>query len=182
MNRRVLLAALLILAGLLVYAWFAVQKDARKLAERWQEGERVFSVARESIDSVEIEGRGRHLRFRRGAEGWEALGGEGAEVTEQVPEVLYDWSLLRFLVYVDEEPENLSNYGLDPPRYRLEATAEGGGHHTLALGEDSTLATALGAYALVDDRPQVVLLEAGVWALIDEIDLALGFEPESREP
>ena len=135
-----------------------------------------------SIDSVEIEGRGRQRRFRRGAEGWVALGGEGAEVTEQVAEVLYNWSLIRFLVYVDEEPEKLSNYGLDPPRYRLVATAEGGERHTLVLGEDSRLATALGAYALVDDRPQVVLLEAGVWALIDEIDLALGFEPESPEP
>lgn len=182
MNRRALLVSVLILAGLLVYAWVAVRDDERERVERWQEGERIFTAARETVDSLEISGRGREIRFEHGAGGWEAPPGEEAVRAEQVPEVLYSWSLARFLVYVDEEPENLSGYGLDPPRYRLVATTEGGARHTLSLGADSSLATALGTYVLVDDRPEVVLLEAGIWNLISEIDLALGFEPETPEP
>jgi hypothetical protein len=178
MNRRALLIALLLLAGLLVYAWFALKGDARELEERWQEGERVFAVPRETVESLEVRGRGLVARYRRGTEGWEMAEGGGADRPEQAPEVLYSWSLLRFLVYVDEDPANLASFGLDPPRYRVEATTRDGGRHTLSLGSDSTLATALGTYVLVDDRPEVLLLEAGAWSLAEELDLALGLDPE----
>jgi hypothetical protein len=182
MSRRTLILALLVLLALAVYAWISLRQEEQARAGRFEQGDRVFSAARESLESLELGGPdGRRAEFRRGEGGWEAVGA-GAEVpADRVPEVLYAWSMVRFLIYVEEEPGDLSPYGLEPPRYRLAATSRDGVRHALTIGSDSTLSTALGTYARVDDIPAVVVLDVAIWSLIEELEVAFGLAEAPAE-
>ncbi len=171
MRYRGMIVALLAL-GLL--GFFAV-RELRRDKEQGvlTEGQLVFAHGTAEVDaySLAIQEVGA-VRFQRGASGWEvAEGPEGAD-TAYAPDVLSDWSRVRFVEIVDEEPrlEDLAEYGLAPvPAVRIEATLRSGtvasAPPSLDVGRSSPLKAAY--YARIDGRQSVALVSVDVLGLRD---------------
>lgn len=183
MNRRVLLVALALLAVLAAFAVYTLRQDELDRKAHWERDEHVFPVPRESVESLEVTLRnGMQASFRRVETGWERTGGSPETIAERVPEVLYAWSRARFGRYVDREPEDRARYDLDPPVLRLEARTRNGQRHTLEMGGMCQLTGIMGAYAHLNDGPEVVLVETGHMEVIAETAALFGLQAEERTP
>jgi hypothetical protein len=107
-----------ILAGLLGYIYFV---DAKRPADGTETKEKAFSVAQDQIEELQIKAAsGETSRLRKAESGWELVEPvkAGADVSE-LSSVTSNLSTLEVQSVVDENPADLAQYGLNPPRIEV---------------------------------------------------------------
>jgi hypothetical protein len=113
-----------------------------------------FSVER--VRKVDVVFEGKHLLCQRTPQGWVNLANGEPVRQDAVDDFLTNLLKLLNLGAVEVPPEQLSEFGLQPPIARIMVEVEGEGSRTLSLGKNNPVQTSL--YAQIDENPQVVLV------------------------
>lgn len=174
-SRRVVFLGLL--AGLLGGYTYVTTPEHKPLTtqNQQQKAERpVFDFNPEKVTEVEVFFDGQRLVGRRTAEGWKRdQSGEPLPSTV-VDDFLVALTRLVDLGSVESKPEELSEYGLKPPKTQIAVQVEGVEPQTLALGKHNPVNTSL--YALVNQSQQVILVGSVIsWdlrKLMDAVKIA----------
>jgi hypothetical protein len=156
-SRRVIVLGLL--AGLLggyTYVTTPEQKTLATQAQQQKTERPVFDFNPEKVTQLDVVFDGQHLVGRRTPEGWKR-----EQSGEPLPSTVVDDFLAALTHLVDlggveGKPEELSEYGLKPPKTHIAVQVEGAGTQTLALGKHNPVNTSL--YALVNQSQQVILV------------------------
>ena len=156
-SRRVVVLGLL--AGLLggyTYVTTPEQKTPVTQSQQQKAERQVFDFNPEKVTQVDVVFDGQHLIGKRTPEGWKRdQSGEPLPSTV-VDDFLVSLTRLVDLGSVEGKPEELSEYGLKPPKTQIAVQVEGAEPQTLALGKHNPVNTSL--YALVNKSQQVILV------------------------
>ena len=133
---------------------------------------RALKFERGQARDLRVEGPGDTVAVAKGEDGWrmerphETRGDE-----EEIQEVLKGLSS-PVKEFVDDRPAGLAEYGLDPPRIRIEVTAAGGGSHGLWVGGPAES----GYYAKNLYQPSVFTVDSALVDRLDEAAFGLRFK------
>jgi len=170
MNRTALVVAILLALGLAGYVWYVKTSDAEEGQVLLHEP--VLLIPREQVVELEIVRQGGlEASLRHGEDGWETVSGPPGVDPERVPDVLYNWSLVRAVDRI-EDPEAASSYGLDPASLHIRCVSREGTSAVLDLGNEAPMGGEF--YAELDERPDLYLVDVGAINLLAEVDVMLG--------
>ena len=133
---------------------------------------RALKFERGKARDLRVESPGDTIEVARLEDGWrmrlplEARGDE-----EELQEILKGLTA-PVKEFVDDTPASLREYGLDPPRLRIEVTAADGGSHALWVGAGA----ASGYYARNLYQPSVFTVDSALVDRLDEAALGLRFK------
>jgi hypothetical protein len=104
-----------VLAGLLGYIYFV---DAKRAADGTETKEKAFTVEQDKIEELQIKAAsGETSRLRKAESGWELVEPVKASAdASELSSVTSNLSTLEVQSVVDENPGDLAQYGLNPPR------------------------------------------------------------------
>lgn len=104
-----------ILAGLLGYIYFV---DAKRPVDGTETKEKAFTVEQDQIEELQIKAAsGETSRLRKAGSGWELVEPVKASAdASELSSVTSNLSTLEVQSVVDENPADLAQYGLNPPR------------------------------------------------------------------
>ena len=181
-SRRVMfLGALALLLGGYTYVTTPTQT---RLASQTQQGKQerpIFEFSAEKIRQIDIIFDEQHLIGKRTSEGWKREQSGEPLPSTIVDDFLTSLTSLVDLGNVEGKPEDLSEYGLKPPKTQISLQVEGAGSQTLILGKHNPVNTSL--YALVNESPQVILVGAVIsWDLRKLMDAAKSLEAAQQTP
>jgi len=153
------IALLVVLIGLVAYIYFI---DSKKPASDAPEAKaKAFTVDADQIEEIHIKpASGDASRVQKANGTWQLVEPEKAEADQgQVSNAATSLATLEINRVVDENPSDLSQYGLNPPKAEIAFRAKGQKDtHQLLLGEKS--ATGGDLYAKTPDQKRVFLISA----------------------
>ncbi len=174
-SRRVMMLGLL--AGLLggyTYMTTPEQKTPATQTQQQKAERPVFDFNPEKVTQVDVVFDGQHLVGKRTAEGWKREQSGEPLPSTVVDDFLTSLTHLVDLGRVESKPEELSEYGLKPPKTQIAVQVEGAEPQTLTLGKHNPVNTSL--YALVNQSQQVILIGSVIsWdlrKLMDAVKIA----------
>lgn len=155
---RSLLILILIAAGLGAYIYF-VEADRDPLAEAGVTREKVFTLETGSIDGVTITNADAEVTtVAKHDATWSLEAPEAADAdTTQVSTLTSSLESLERTKMIDEQPESVAPFGLDPARIRVSFTTAGDTTPKVLLIGNKT-PTGGDLYAKVDGAPAVFLI------------------------
>jgi hypothetical protein len=180
-SRRVMILGVLalLLGG---YTYTTTPKQNRLASQTQQQQERpIFEFSAEKITQFDVVFDGQQLSGKRTPEGWKR-----EQSGELLPSAIVDDFLTALTKLVDlggveGQPEELSEFGLKPPKTHITVHVEGAGPQTLALGKHNPVNTSL--YALVNQSPQVILVGSVIsWDLRKLMDAVKSLEAAQQTP
>ena len=179
-SRRVMiLGVLALLLGGYTYVTTPEQKLPAAHARQQQKERPIFEFHPEKVSQLDVIFDGQHLVGKRTPEGWQQ-----AQSGEPLPSAVVDDFLAALVRLVDlggveGKPEDLSDYGLKPPKTQISVQVDGAGTQTLALGKHNPVSTSL--YALVNQSQNVILVGSIVsWDLRKLMDAVKSLEAAQR--
>lgn len=129
----------------------AIETNLGKRAER-----PALEFSLDKVKKIDMVFEGKHLVCQRTPQGW-VNPSSGAPVRQDaVDDFLANLQKLLNLGTIGARPEQLADFGLQPPAARIMIEVEGEGRRILALGENNPVQTSL--YAQINENPQVVLV------------------------
>ena len=153
------IALLVVLIGLVAYIYFV---DSKKPASGAPETKaKAFTVDADQIEEIQIKpASGEASRVQKTNGTWQLTEPEKADADQgQVSNAATSLATLEINRVVDENPSDLSQYGLSPPKGEITFRAKGQKDaHQLLLGEKS--ATGGDLYAKTPDQKRVFLIAA----------------------
>jgi len=153
------IALLVVLIGLVAYIYFV---DSKKPASGAPEAKaKAFTVDADQIEEIQIKpASGEASRVQKTNGTWQLTEPEKADADQgQVSNAATSLATLEINRVVDENPSDLSQYGLSPPKSEITFRAKGQKDvHQLLLGEKS--ATGGDLYAKTPDQKRVFLIAA----------------------
>jgi len=153
------IALLVVLIGLVAYIYFV---DSKKPASGAPETKaKAFTVDADQIEEIQIKpASGEASRVQKTNGTWQLTEPEKADADQgQVSNAATSLATLEINRVVDENPSDLSQYGLNPPKSEITFRAKGQKDvHQLLLGEKS--ATGGDLYAKTPDQKRVFLIAA----------------------
>ena len=153
------IALLVVLIGLVAYIYFV---DSKKPASGAPEAKaKAFTVDADQIEEIQIKpASGEASRVQKTNGTWQLTEPEKADADQgQVSNAATSLATLEINRVVDENPSDLSQYGLNPPKSEITFRAKGQKDvHQLLLGEKS--ATGGDLYAKTPDQKRVFLIAA----------------------
>ena len=154
--QRVTLLVLTILAlGLGAFVYFYEIRGKPEPGAEQDSRTRLFDIDKDSVDRVEVENERGTFVFTRDGGGWLLDGTPPVPAdSTAVEDVVFALNALR-VDQVLEEPEDLSVYGLDTPRFEV-TVSSGAEHHRLVVGDDTPFGGK--TYVLAGDDPAVKLV------------------------
>jgi hypothetical protein len=155
-----LLFLLVVLAGLGAYLYFVEMK--REPGDAPEKREKVFAVEAEKIDELTIKSEsGDQTRLKKTGSDWQVVvpadGGPTAVDAPEVSGITTNLATLEQQRVIDENPQDLKEFGLDAPRVEVTFKA-GGPEQTLQLGAKTPTGSDL--YAKVAGKPKVFLISS----------------------
>jgi hypothetical protein len=180
-RRVVTLGVLALLLGGYTYVTTPEQKLLATQTRPQQKERPIFEFNPERVSQLDVLFDGQRLSGKRTPEGWKR-GQDG----EPLPSAVVDDFLAALVRLVDlgdveGKPEELSEYGLKPPKTQISVQVEGVGTQTLALGKHNPVSTSL--YALVNQSQQVILVGSVVsWDLRKLMDAVKSLEAVQQTP
>ena len=178
---RVLVLGLL--AGLLggyTYITTPEQKTPVTQTQQQKSEHPVFDFNPEKVTQVDVVFDGQHLIGKRTPEGWRHDQSGEPLPSAMVDDFLVSLARLVDLGSVEGKPEELSEYGLKPPKTQITVQVEGAEPQSLALGKHNPVNTSL--YALVNQSQQVILVGSVIsWDLRKLMD-AVKITSSQRNP
>jgi len=151
------IALLVVLIGLVAYIYFV---DAKKPASDAPETKaKAFTVDADQIEEIHIKpASGDASRVQKANGTWQLIEPEKTEADQgQVSNAATSLATLEISRVVDDNPSDLSQYGLNPPRAEITFRAKGQKDtHQLLLGEKT--ATGSDLYAKTPDQKRVFLI------------------------
>ena len=151
------IALLVVLIGLVAYIYFI---DAKKPASDAPETKaKAFTVDADQIEEIHIKpASGDASRVQKANGTWQLIEPEKAEADQgQVSNAATSLATLEISRVVDDNPSDLSQYGLNPPKAEITFRAKGQKDtHQLLLGEKT--ATGSDLYAKTPDQKRVFLI------------------------
>lgn len=153
------IALLVVLIGLVAYIYFV---DSKKPASDAPEAKaKAFTVDADQIEEIHIKpASGDASRVQKTNGTWQLVEPEKAEADQgQVSNAATSLATLEINRVVDENPSDLSQYGLNPPKAEIAFRAKGQKDtRQLLLGEKTTTGSDL--YAKTPDQKRVFLISA----------------------
>lgn len=181
-SRRVaILGVLALLLGGYTYVTTPERKLLSSQAQQQKQERPIFEFNPEKITQLDVVFDGQHLVGKRTPEGWKREQSEEPLPSAVVDDFLTALARLVDLGDVESKPEELSEYGLKPPKTQISVHVEGGGTQTLALGNHNPVNTSL--YALVNQSQQVILVGSVIsWDLRKLMDAVKSLEAVQQTP
>lgn len=181
-SRRVMvLGVLALLLGGYTYLTTPTQNRLTTQTQQQKQERRIFEFSAEKITKLEVVFDGQHLVGKRTAEGWQREHNGEPLPSAVVDDFLASLTSLVDLGNVEGKPEELSEYGLKPPKTHISLHVEGAGTQTLVLGKHNPVNTSL--YALVNQSQQVILVGSVIsWDLRKLMDAAKSLEAAQLTP
>ena len=181
-SRRVMILGVLALfLGGYTYVTAPTQKLLASQTQQQKQERPIFEFSSEKITQLDVVFDGQRLVGKRTPEG-----SKREQSGEPLPSVVVDDFLTSLttlvnLGNVEGKPEELSEYGLKPPKTQITVHLEGAGIQTLALGRHNPVNTSL--YALVNQSQQVILVGSVIsWDLRKLMDAAKSLEAARQMP
>jgi hypothetical protein len=181
-SRRVMiLGVLALLLGGYTYTTTPKQNRLASQTPQQKQEHPIFEFNSEKITQLDIVFDGQQLSGKRTPEGWKR-----EQSGEPLPSAVVDDFLTALTKLVDlggveGKPEELSEFGLKPPKTHITVHVEGTGPQTLALGKHNPANTSL--YALVNQSPQVILVGSVIsWDLRKLMDAVKSLEATPQTP
>lgn len=110
----------------------------------------------DKVKKIDMVFEGKHLVCQRTPQGW-VNPSSGAPIRQDaVDDFLANLQKLLNLGMIGARPEQLADFGLQPPVARIMMEVEGEGQRILSLGNNNPVQTSL--YAQINENPQVVLV------------------------
>jgi len=144
------------------YQYFQKEKASEEAKENliWQEDQN-------KITEINIIGENTSITIKRNGTTWDITSPiEYPANSYTIETMLSRFSSPKSNGFVEEEPEDLSVYGLNTPAKSITLTDDTGNSKTLSLGNTAPLG--MGYYVLDKDTKKVYTMDASLW---DEIDL-----------
>lgn len=180
-RRVVILGVLALFLGGYTYVTTPERKLLASQTQQQKQERPVFEFDPEKITQLDVVFDGQHLVGKRTAEGWKREQSEEPLPSAVVDDFLVALSRLVNLGDIEGKPEELSEYGLKPPKTQISVHVEGGGTQTLALGKHNPVNTSL--YALVNQSQQVILVGSVIsWDLRKLMDAVKSLEAAQQMP
>jgi len=147
------------------YYYFEVARKER-LEEARKEAKRLFDVSREDIQALELTGKSRDdLRLERDGQ-WKIVKPVATEADEaSLSGFLGILASLSMDRSVEESPESLEPFGLEPPVLRIRFQ-QGDRWHEILLGDENPLKD--GRYGRMDNDTSVFLVARSDWNILDK--------------
>lgn len=156
-RRTALLALLVALVGGF-YWWYEVQ-GSKSRHEAAEERLRVLKIEPQAVSAVALKREGLELRAVRRDGRWVLTKPiETGADQEAVNRLLKEASRAKRISVIEEKPQDLKPYGLDPPRLHIVLSSEEGAS---AVDIGSRSPTGRGVYAVAGPSGPVVLIERG---------------------
>ena len=181
-SRRVMiLGVLALLLGGYTYTTTPKQNRLASQTQQQKQEHPIFEFSSEKITQLDIVFDGQQLIGKRTPEGWKREQSGEPLPSAVVDDFLTSLTNLVDLGNVEGKPEELSEYGLKPPKTHISVQVEGTGPQTLALGKHNPVNTSL--YALVNQSPQVILVGSVIsWDLRKLMDAVKSLEAAQQTP
>jgi len=180
-RRVILLGVLALLLGGYTYTTTPKQNPLASQTQQQKQERPIFEFSSEKITQIEVVFDGQHLVGKRTAEGWKREQNGEPLPSAVVDDFLTTLTTLVNLGNVEGKPEDLSEYGLKPPKTHISIQVEGAGTQTLALGKHNPVNTSL--YAFVNQSQQVILVGSVIsWDLRKLMDAAKSLEAAQQMP
>jgi hypothetical protein len=180
-SRRVMILGVLalLLGG---YTYTTTPKQTRFASQTQQKQEHpIFAFNSEKITQLDIVFDGQQLTGKRTPEGWKREQSGEPLPSAVVDDFLTALTKLVDLGSVEGKPEELSEFGLKPPKTSITVHVEGTEPQTLALGKHNPVNTSL--YALVNQSQQVILVGSVIsWDLRKLMDAVKSLEATPQTP
>ena len=154
---RSLLVLVIVAVGLGVYLYFV---ESKKQPGEEKKLEKVFTgVQSDKIDQVSIKSdSGERTTVEKKSDQWQVTQPVAVKADEaELSGIASNLSSLEVQRVVDEQPSDVKQYGLEPPRVEV-AFREGGHDHRLLIGQKTPTGTDL--YARVPEKPRVFLISS----------------------
>jgi hypothetical protein len=127
------------------------------LSQETQESEQaIFPFQSDDVTRIEIAFEGQQLVGLRTPEGWKREGDEKPLPSAAVDDFLGNMAKIVDLGEVEGGAEQLSEYGLEPPRAHISIQLKDREKYTLVFGKNNPVNTSL--YARVNNAPQIILI------------------------
>jgi len=146
----------LIFVALLAYVYFYEIKGGKKREEQREKASRVLVFEKEDVTKLSIERGDQAIRCEKTNDHWKITSPVETEGDRySIEGVISSVRNAKIERVVAEQPEDLSGYGLDPPRSKIILTFKDGNSDTLFVGEKNPTGTY--AFVRVNDDPRVLL-------------------------
>jgi hypothetical protein len=166
MKWRNLLIWLIVLAVLGGFVYFYEFKGEAKREQAKEKAERLFDVKDQDVSSLTLERGGERTEIARRDGKWMITAPLSAPADQSaVSDMVRDLSTANSLRSISDA-QNLSEYGLQPARLRLQFKTRQGASYALELGEKDYSES--NVYAKIPSRPGVVLIPAFVFSSVDK--------------
>jgi hypothetical protein len=154
---RRLLAALVVLAGLLAYVYFVEIRGTERREKEKEASEKVFPEGTEAVAELSLRREEESLRLVKDAGGWRIVEPvPAAPDSDAVDRLLEDLDGIRITRELGEV-EDLAPYRLAPPALRVEVKPAGGKPaRTLLVGDDAP--TGGGVYVRIGEAGRVAVV------------------------
>lgn len=155
--RKTLILAIIVIAAAGLY-YVNEARWSKRRDEAREEAKRLYRIATEEVREISLARAGESLTVVRRADGWYLA----APIRERAEQQLCDQmaeaaSALQREMIVSEQPEDLGEFGLDPPSMVATFTLTAGETQTLWIGDKNP--TSMAYYAKVPDQPAIFLIE-----------------------
>jgi len=139
MQTKPVLLLLVLALGLGAYVYFYEIQGAEKREEAKDAEKQLFNLASSDLKSLQVENdNGLFVFERRNDLWWLTKPLETEADSNGLDDVLFALNHMRFSKVVDENPSDLSAFGLDAPRYRVTATTNEG-TQSLSVGDQAPI-------------------------------------------
>ena len=119
-----------------------------------------------SIQRIQILREGNPLEFKKTGEAWEISGDIRARGNKDaIMNFLQSIQFSRVREFVDEKPDSLESYGLNPPALKLTLENEKGETHTLSIGHPKE---GKGYFSKVNDSKNIVLADTRIFETLSQ--------------
>lgn len=154
------IAAVLLLAGLGVYAWRSEFQGSAEKQKAEESKDRALPFDRATLKAFTLTNGGRPIRVQKEGDGWTITEPRvGAADKEAVEGVLSSLEFARIERRLGTEADRKS-FGLDPPPMQVSVEIGDGAPRTLLLGETNPIGGAY--YAVLEDGREVALVGSAV--------------------
>lgn len=140
-GKSTLLLAIIFIA-LLAYIYFYEIKGGEKRREAQEKAKKVLVFEKEDVQRIKITHSGKTIECQKEGDRWKIIHPVKTEADKWAVEGIVS-SLQRAKIerVIDENPEDLRGYGLDPPQVKLEIRLKNGQADTIYLGDKNPTQT-----------------------------------------